>query len=267
MPSSASDNNWFASWFDNPLYERLYAHRDEKEAAKLVAGLLLSYPPEAFPAVLDMGCGSGRHALLMAKKGYRVTGVDLSPLSIANAREKIKNTGIDNITFEIGDMRSYQGGPFDLVCSFFTSFGYFESDHENIRVMKNLISNMKTGGRLIMDFLNASYVRNTLRPSEKKSLSGSNCRIIRKIENDMVVKSITFRHHSDGREEHFQERVKLYGREWFEPLFKKEGLTDIRFKGDYDGSPFDAETSPRLLMTAKKPVAASHPGMVSQPLR
>jgi cyclopropane fatty-acyl-phospholipid synthase-like methyltransferase len=77
---------WFSSWFDSPYYHILYKERDDKEA-QLFMDQLSSYlqiQPEHH--IMDLACGKGRHAIYLNQKGFEVTGVDLSPQSIAFAK-------------------------------------------------------------------------------------------------------------------------------------------------------------------------------------
>ncbi len=252
-----TSDNWFESWFDSPLYEQLYANRDDAEAAKLTSWIAELLPPEQHPEVLDMGCGRGRHSLLLAGKGYRVTGVDLSPRAITTARRKAAESNITNVRFLTGDMRTWQGGPFHVVCNLFTSFGYFENDDDNLRVIRNMQANLKEGGFLVMDYLNPEAVRRSLVPGETVAVGEMSCRITRYIEADTVVKSLSFVSSPDGKAMTYQERVKLYGREWFESAFTNLGMTMQTIRGDYSGSAFDPLTSPRMVMVVRKKDAES----------
>ncbi|MFO8030894.1 MAG: class I SAM-dependent methyltransferase [Cyclonatronaceae bacterium] len=247
-----SSDSWFESWFDSPLYEQLYAGRDDAEAAQLVGWIAGLLPPEQFPDVLDMGCGRGRHSLLLAEKGYSVTGVDLSPRAIHKARKRAAEEKAMHARFEIGDMRTWKGDPCDLVCNLFTSFGYFENDDDNLSVIANMCRNAKEEGYLVMDYLNPGYVRRNLVPVEKIAIGDMTCLIHRNIEKDMVIKSISFVP-SDGRHSmYFQERVKLYDIDWFIRAFAGRGmiLTDVR--GNYQGSNYDPMVSSRMLMVISK---------------
>src|SRR5829696_8852366 len=79
-------HEWFASWFDSPHYRRLYAHRDEAEAARFVEALIAQLRPSPGAAMLDLGCGTGRHARRLAANGFDVTGLDLAAHSIRLAK-------------------------------------------------------------------------------------------------------------------------------------------------------------------------------------
>lgn len=247
-----STDEWFESWFDSPLYEQLYANRDDGDAAQLVSWISASFPSLKYPEVLDMGCGRGRHSILLAQKGYSVTGVDLSPKAIRKAREKAGQMGIGNASFETGDMRTWNGGAFNLVCSLFTSFGYFEVDSENRGVLHNITTNIADNGLLIMDYLNPQYVESNLKPEEIAHVGDLTCRITRMIEADTVVKTITFLSTGSDKSMMYQERVKLYDSQWFRSEFKRNRMRLATIHGDYEGGLFDPDNSPRMLMIVKK---------------
>src|SRR5262249_15615646 len=83
--SEQSASEWFATWFDSAHYQQLYAHRDDREARGFVDRLVGRLGSAAGASILDLGCGNGRHALQLASRGYRVTGLDLSSASLAIA--------------------------------------------------------------------------------------------------------------------------------------------------------------------------------------
>ena len=66
----AQPSDWFVSWFDSPHYYKLYAHRDEGEASRCVDALVDRLRPADGSVMLDLGCGSGRHAKHLATKGF-----------------------------------------------------------------------------------------------------------------------------------------------------------------------------------------------------
>ena len=77
---------WFKPWFNTEAYHLLYGHRSEQEARAFVDNLAEAKLLGSPGALLDAGCGSGRHARAFAKHGWNVTGMDLSPNSIGQNR-------------------------------------------------------------------------------------------------------------------------------------------------------------------------------------
>jgi SAM-dependent methyltransferase len=141
-------DEWFASWFDSAHYHRLYAHRSDEEAARFVDTLVERVQLPAGAAVLDLGCGTGRHSKRLACSGFDVTGVDLSAESLRRARTNERA----NLRFVRQDMRLPFGrGRYDCVVNLFTSFGYFEDPADNLTVIRNVAESLKPGGTFVLD--------------------------------------------------------------------------------------------------------------------
>ncbi|SHF59445.1 Methyltransferase domain-containing protein [Fodinibius roseus] len=240
--------DWFEEWFDSPLYEKLYANRDEEEAAQLIELLEETLSLQQCSKILDLGCGRGRHSINLSKKGYQVTGIDLSKQAIATAREKARAEGIDNIRFKVRDMRDPLPETFDAVVNLFTTFGYFKSDTENASVFDSVRQMLVPGGIFVLDYLNATRVRTAIRSSEEGSFHGIHYTIRRYIKDNAVFKEIEFSGDRIDGSKNYAERVKLYTRSWFEREMGKRNLTIDHTYGDYQGSDFDPESSDRLLI-------------------
>jgi len=143
---------WFETLFDE-RYPELFGplEGDAEEEVEEILGLLRP-PPGA--ALWDLGCGRGRHAIPLARRGYRVTGLDLSEamLRMARARAEREKVAVEWVR---ADMRTFRRPEaFDLCLCLFSSFGYF-SDRENQAVLDNVAASLRPGGRLLLDLRNA----------------------------------------------------------------------------------------------------------------
>lgn len=244
--------SWFEKWFNSPLYEKLYSYRNEEEAELLASFIEDKIPKSQYPRLLDLGCGRGRHSITLAEMGYTVKGIDLSPEAISQAESTAKKRGLSNVTFQVEDMRNPLPETFDAILNLFTTFGYFLDDQENFNVLKNVDSMLNEKGLFLIDYLNATRIRKNIVSEESGSYGKLDYQIERKIEKDMVFKTIRFTGSSINDPVQYQERVKLYELEWFEDNFSEIGFELCSVYGDYKGSKFDPETSPRLLMISKK---------------
>lgn len=240
--------DWFEEWFNSPLYEKLYANRDEEEAVQLIELLEKTLSLRKCSEILDLGCGRGRHSINLSKKGYRVTGIDLSEQAIATAREKARALDINNIRFEIRDMRNPLPETFDAVVNLFTTFGYFESDAENASVFDSVGQMLVPEGVFVLDYLNASRVCNSIRPFDEGTFHNIHYSISRYVKNNAVYKEIEFSGDKIDGIKTYAERVKLYKRSWFEQEMEKRNLAIDHIYGDYEGNDFDPESSERLLI-------------------
>jgi len=108
--------------------------------------------------ILDVGCGTGRHAIELARRGYRVTGIDLSAAQLARARDKAREAGVE-VEFLQRDARSFRfDEPFDLVIMVCEgAFSLMETDEMNFAILANAARALAAGGKLILTTLSALY--------------------------------------------------------------------------------------------------------------
>lgn len=239
--------DWFNEWFDSPYYHILYKNRDHKEAEIVIDNLttFLSLPVGA--RIIDIPCGKGRHCIYLNKKGFNVSGADLSPESIRHAKQ-FSNPTLDFFTH---DMREeFADCEFDAVLNIFTSFGYFDDPEDNQRCVNAFAKALKPGGRLVIDFMNIGKVLKELKPEENKTIDGIRFQIRKKIVDQRIVKDILFS--VQGREFYFQEKVSALHKEDFLKYFNFAGLRVTNIFGDYNLNDFNSETSDRLILIAEK---------------
>lgn len=240
--------DWFEEWFDSPLYEKLYANRDEAEAERLVELLIGELELNKCSKILDLGCGRGRHSINLNRRGYEVKGIDLSRQAIETAREKVESMGLENISFEVRDMRNPLDETFDAIVNLFTTFGYFETDAENASVFDSVVKMLNPGGIFVLDYLNAKKVRETYSRSDSGEFHGIHYDIKRYIKNDAIFKKIEFSGERVNGERTYSERVKLYPLGWFQKEMGKRNLKIDHIYGDYEGHVYDEDTSSRLII-------------------
>ncbi len=149
--------DWPVAFFDDD-YLRIYrAMIPAALTAAEVDFLAGALAPPPGGAVLDVACGTGRHAIGLAARGYRVTGVDFNPRYLAAAEAEAAAAGVEARWVE-ADMRALPfDRAFDAAYSYFTSFGYF-SDEDNERVMAGVARALGPGGRFLLDVVNRDWV-------------------------------------------------------------------------------------------------------------
>ena len=108
--------------------------------------------------ILDVGCGTGRHAIELSKRGYQVTGVDLSETQLKRAREKAEAAGL-SIDFLCQDARNLPfDGEFDaaiMLCE--GGFSLMETDEMNYEILKNVTKSLKPRAKFIFTTLNGLF--------------------------------------------------------------------------------------------------------------
>ena len=239
---------WFSEWFDSPYYHKLYKNRDDAEAQAFIKRLLEHLQPGAFSKVLDLACGRGRHSRFLHKNDLNVLGLDISPQSISFASQ-FEEAGL---RFAIHDMRrQLPEAAFQIIFSFFTSFGYFETDKEHQNALDYIAQGLDSGGRFVIDFLNPYQVRKHLVLEEEKLSSGTQFFIRRKYQGGFIFKQIRFTD-SEGHEQIHTERVKGFNLQDFKDMFEKAGLKLLEQFGDYQLGPYEEKTSSRMILIAEK---------------
>jgi SAM-dependent methyltransferase len=243
-----STKEWFGEWFDSPYYHILYKHRDHEEAHGFINALIKYLEFNKEDEILDLACGKGRHSIYLNKKGFKVTGLDLSVQNI----EFAKSFENDRLHFFVHDMREKFGSQaFDYILNMFTSFGYFNSEKENEEVVCAAAKALKPGGKLLIDFLNPYTVIHNLVPCEEKEISGIFFRINKFYSADgYIIKDIRF--DDNDQAYHFREKVKAIRRSEFLRYFEKAELKLLQTFGNYDLAPYIAEKSERMIFLLQK---------------
>jgi SAM-dependent methyltransferase len=238
---------WFAEWFNSPWYHKLYKNRDEATAKQEINAMVSVLGLPAGSRVLDLACGKGRHSIHLADLGFDVTGLDISDESITYARQMER----ENLGFYQHDMRlPFRSNYYDAVLNIFTSFGYFKRMRENELAIRNMQHNLKPGGVLLLDFLNADFVRAGMVPRETKVIDGTTFLIKKRTQDGFIFKTISFE--AEGRKMEHTEQVQLLTPDHFETLCTTAGLKMEQRFGDYNLSEYHAASSPRFIFTARK---------------
>ena len=244
---------WPVTFFDDE-YLRIYrpqltAERTREETDFLFRALAV----RAGDAVLDLACGHGRHAIEMARRGLRVTGVDLSPRYLELAAADAKAEEVD-VRWLARDMRNLDfAGEFEGAYSFFTSFGYY-GDAENEGVIERLAAALRPGGRLLLDLVNrdrmlAQPPGRTWNQREDGGLLMEEFTLDPRTSRLRV--RVTLIESATGPRPIKEYDVRLYTCAELTALLARHGLVVKDVWGGADGSAFSAE-SRRLVVLATK---------------
>lgn len=241
-----SERDWFEDWFDSKYYHILYKNRDDAEAKKFIYCLMKQLQLRQGMKLLDLACGKGRHSKTLQELGYNVLGVDLSKKSIADAQRWTNNS----LSFKVHDMRAViQGHSFDAIFNLFTSFGYFDSPKDNERMCFSIAKMLEPGGILVIDFMNARKVIESLVREEQKTIEGVFFDISRRYDGMHIHKDIRIADNSHHIQ--YKERVQALELADFHVLLEPYFEIDHVF-GSLDLKPFEVGESDRLIIIAKR---------------
>src|SRR5262249_39428096 len=176
-------------------------------------------------------------------------GLDLSAESLRLARQREG----PSLRFVRQDMRlPFRTGTFDHILNLFTSFGYFEDPADNVSVIHNIATALRSTGCLVLDYLNVRYAETHLNPDEILDLEGTVYRVSRWSDREHIFKRVVIVDGSETEPLAYTERVAKLTVEDFRFMFSVCGLTLQASYGDYRLSPFDEQTSARLILVATK---------------
>jgi len=245
------------AWYENTFgrdYLSLYPHRNDEEAHRDVRGILRLIDPPRDELLLDLCCGAGRHLVAFRHAGFtRLTGLDLSKELLAEARVRLDIESMEDIQLLRADMREIpESDLYGTIVSLFTSFGYFEHDSEDERVLRSAYRALAGNGTFLLDTLNRAYVMASLVPHEEKELDGKRTIIHRRITSDgLRVEKETRITQTGSPETTYRESVRMYKRTEIEQMLRRIGFINRRFYGDLKGQAFSDE-SPRMVFVASK---------------
>ena len=251
-----SEQAWYKDWFNSSFYHKLYFERDEKEAEAFISRLIDHLHPATGSYMLDVACGRGRHSRILAGKGFRVTGIDISFDSIAFAKKFVREDSFgenEHLEFYQHDMRlPFRVNYFDHAFNFFTSFGYFKTRREHDNAIRTIANGLKPNGIFVIDYLNVHYSEDHLIYNEEKKLNGTTYKIHRWHDETHFYKKIIINdpllHHPID----YTEKVSKFSFGDLNDMLSYHGLQVQEVFGDYHLDNYDVRTKPRLIIVAKK---------------
>lgn len=162
-------------------YDTLYKEKNYEAECDFLEEIFRRYKEKDIKHVLDLGCGTGGHAIPLARRGYKVHGIDRSPEMTAIAKEKAEAQGLSDRTwFETGDIQSVNlKKTFDAVICMFAVIGYQISNDDLFAALLTVRKHLKPKGLFICDFWYGPAVLKQ-RPGERiKLLHENEDRILR----------------------------------------------------------------------------------------
>ncbi len=241
------EDQWFWEDYENVLFPKERLQKTSGQVDRLVELLDLKKDHR----ILDLACGVGRHSLELGRRGYKVTGLDLSESYMKEASKKAEAEGLD-VKFIQGDMRDFvREDYYNAVINFWSSFGYFEREEDNLKVLKNVYSSLKKGGMFLVDVMGKEIVdriyseRDWCRIDDGFFLEE---RFLREggkyLESDWILIK-------DGQVREHKFIYRLYSDKEVKDMLKRIGFSSVRTIGDIYGSEYNGDAE-RLIAIAQK---------------
>jgi ubiquinone/menaquinone biosynthesis C-methylase UbiE len=241
---------WWRRWF-GPAYLELYdgylSERTEPEVDQLVALLGLTPPLR----ILDLGCGQGRHAIELARRGYQVTAIDISTYLLEVARRRALEAGVQVRWIEQDMRHPLESEGFDLALSLFTSFGYFESDADNQAVLQAAARALTSGGRLVLEVLHGDRAIALFREHEWFTVGQATVVENRSLDQSRRRLNVQRTVLNGVDEQESYHSIRLYGGDEIRATLEQAGFKSVDLWGDWNGEPLTGD-SLRMIAVAHR---------------
>jgi SAM-dependent methyltransferase len=229
------------------LYDALYAHKPYEQEARFVHEL----SGVDGRKLLDVACGTGRHARAFAELGYDVTATDLNAELLDVGRAAANG----RVRFVQGDMTALDvdGGPFDLVTCLFDSIGYALESERVVATLRSLGRHSAPGGAIVVEFLHAPAIARNADPRRRRTVALPDGReVTRTSEMTLDVERMHMRVRYeialDG-ERHEEEQVnRVFTVPEMRLLAETAGLDVRAFVAAFADGPIDRDTFHVLLV-------------------
>lgn len=246
-----SERDRWDELFDE-VYLRTYSARlglRDASAEALAAAALAGAEPPA--EVLDAPCGFGRHSVPLAAVGFRVTGVDRSPVQLDAARRDA--TDHENPRFVRADHRSlaaWDDASFDLVLNLFSSLGY-RGEEGDLRTLGEFRRVLRPEGALVIETMHRDRLIAIFRETDWEELTNEGL-VLERREFDYVAGEVETSHmlvERDGTRRSLTYRIRLYTATELAGLLARVGFTRVELFGSYEREPLSRDT--RLIALAR----------------
>ena len=240
--------------FDSRFFEESWpiisrGLESEVDAESEVGWILGHVAPPAGGRILDAPCGFGRHSLALARRGFDVTGVDLSETELQRAKERAAEVGLP-LQLVRQDMRDMEfSGEFDLALNLFSSIGFFTDDEDRL-LLDRFCTGLKPGGAFVLDTRNRDFAINGVASEEMVRLPEGTVRVKNRFDARTSRVQQSWWLEKDRRLLGEME-IRLYSVHELLRMLRPERWSQVELFGGLDGRPFTLE-SPRIVLVATK---------------
>ncbi len=250
--AAAVDPRWYETFFEDDWLELAVDH-DVLQTRAEVDFLIERLELEPGARILDLACGHGRHAVELAAMGFRVTGLDISEPSLAIARERAAERGVELelVRLDMSELRA--DSEFGAAFNFSSAFGYLPREQDDQEVLARVARALVPGGQFLIDTMNGQWlVRNFERRAGRKLASGTEITEERHYDPATKRSSATWTlARSDGSRSELRHSMRIYTCPELCGMFAKAGLQVNGLWGAVDGSELSVD-SRRLIVRGRR---------------
>jgi len=166
-------------------YDLIYQDKDYQKECDFLESIFRKHSSATIRSIFDGGCGTGGHAIPLARRGYEVVGLDASEVMVGKALEKAKKAGLE-IDFHVADLCSLNlDRKFDAAISMFSVMSYITTNHDFEKALGNVRRILKEGGLFIFDVWNGFAVLRSFSEDRVKSIEDGGTKVVRWIHAEL----------------------------------------------------------------------------------
>lgn len=181
-------------------YDLLYKDKAYQQEVNYISSLIREYQDSA-KDVLELGCGTGKHACLLASKGYHITGIDQSATMLESAEKRKQNLDVatrPHLSFQKGDICDIEiNNSFDVVLSLFHVMSYLTTNDSLEKAFSTASKHLQPGGLFIFDCWYGPAVLSTIPDVRVKRMKSENIEVTRIAEPQMMYNQNVVEVHYD----------------------------------------------------------------------
>ena len=247
------ENDWYKKIWTLDIQDQSWVEDTKRQVDFLVDKLNLNGDEK----ILDLACGFGRHSLELARRGFDVTGIDITCDYIRYATEQAEKEGL-NARFICMDIRDVSfENEFDVVLNMADgAVGYLENDYENLRIFSVVSKALRSGGKHFMDIMNGSYAE-THFPCKMWD-AGEKCLTLSNFEWNSDTKTLIYGQldylYGNPLPEPVMEEgntIRLYSLSEIDRIFAKLGIRVCKSYADFSGKP-SSDNDIQLMVCSRK---------------
>jgi len=176
-------------------YDLLYQEKNYEEECDFIEKAFGKFAGSQVKNILELGSGTGGHAIPLAQRKYQLTGIDVSEVMLNAAKEKNRKLGL-NINLQLSDIRNFKfDQKFDAVICMFAVLNYITLTSDLEKTLKNVKEHLNEGGLFIIDIWNGLAVMRILPSTRVKILEQDKIKIIRIVEPELDAVNHLCRNH------------------------------------------------------------------------
>ncbi len=241
-------NEWY-HWFTSPYLQALYGTVSYPGREQFLSRLMDRLKPAPGSLLLEAGCGWGETAKLIAGFGFDTTGTDLSAISI----ERAKKMETETLHFYLHDLRlPFWSNFYDVAFNLYANFGFFDTQRENANALRTIAGSLKPGGVFVLDYFNTPYYERYPVTDDQQLVEGVTYNMSRWNDEDFFHSTILVNDPARNEPIQFTQKKAKYTAEGLTSMLALQGLKTESVFGDYELNAYDVNTSPRVIILARK---------------